>query len=119
VSREDEIRARLEAATPGPWEASPAPDYPDPGIGFAWDVMRGREVVAGAPMVGTDADLIANAPADLAYLLGEVERMRAALYKISQETPDLSACVAVADEALFGLVRASHAIPPAAEGGST
>lgn len=75
----DEARVLLEAATPGPWEASPACDYPSPGTHFAWDVVVGRgaseEVVAGAPLSGPDAAFIAAAPRLVAGLLGEIERL--------------------------------------------
>ena len=72
-----EIRARLDAATPGPWENTDdwsvvtavvrqrskwLPDYEMP----VADV--------GQPV---NADLIAHAPADIAWLLDEVEAARA------------------------------------------
>ena len=52
--REAEIRARLEAATPGPW-----------------DPYRSTMVISRA-----DMDLIGNAPADLAYLLDRLSPLR-------------------------------------------
>lgn len=87
--RIDQIRARLAAATPGPWEA---------------DEKRPRWITTAAPIeideadwgpeghtmyrLGTNADdrawryadvtLIANAPADIAWLLAELERAQAA-----------------------------------------
>lgn len=68
--RADQISARLAAATPGPW------------------VREGREVYRGCSCNGEfltstthdpDADLIANAPADLAWLLSERKRLLAAV----------------------------------------
>ena len=77
-----EIRARLDAATPGPWERHPS----EPWI----YVRRGPFTVN---IIGTqlraaqqhgDADLIAHAPADIAWLLAEVERLekRVAMYEV-------------------------------------
>jgi hypothetical protein len=70
------IRARAEAATPGPWEASSAPDYPQ-GNTLGWDVMAApRCVVAGAPLPQNDAAFIAHSREDVPKLLAEVERLR-------------------------------------------
>ncbi len=71
--REAEIKKRLEAATPGPWARGPGLD--------------GVESDAGLVAVTTnqhptryqceyDALFIANAPFDIAYLLGELEQAR-------------------------------------------
>jgi hypothetical protein len=49
-----EIRARLDAATPGEWPFG--------------EMVR--------HLLPPDADLIAHAPADIAWLLAEVERLR-------------------------------------------
>jgi hypothetical protein len=82
VSRPDEIRARLEAATPGPWEAHEGPpnvwgvwkhldtaDLPDGGLVDHEIAQKGDDATMA------DAALIAHAPGDLDYLLGEVERL--------------------------------------------
>lgn len=82
AEREQEIRERLAAATPGPW-------WVEGMGGITMDGKRdGYHVHANAPdgrlfRVGagnrsseSDAELIANAPADLAYLLEELERVR-------------------------------------------
>ena len=92
MSRLDEIRQRLSAATPGPWAAT------------TWLNTSGGWAAVG-PLHDTDGDpddascvydgcepncqhdkaaqadaaLIASAPADLTWLLGEVERLTAAL----------------------------------------
>ena len=67
-SRETEIQARLDAATPGPW--SWRGGYPQivtggDGVTVVADTYTGLDFPA------SEADLIANAPADLAYLLAE------------------------------------------------
>lgn len=75
----DAIEARLKAATPGPWHNA----------GYSLKGRDGSEVMAGADVLLTmtcyhresaDADLIANAPTDLAALLAyvrELEEVRA------------------------------------------
>ena len=74
------IRARLDAATPGPWEAGTAACCPDMG----W--VDGPKSAVCPQFTATkvthsldanDAELIAHAPTDLGALLDEVERLRA------------------------------------------
>jgi hypothetical protein len=79
MTRLDEIRARLAAASPGPWERGA--NYL---IGGIWILHAGpepedRRVVADLITRDEDSTLIGHAPADLAYLLDEVDRTRAAL----------------------------------------
>ena len=81
-----EIRARLDAATPGPWERRESvqgysnlvvlADYINRDDG-AWLIA---EASWNGPMPdkassGANADFIAHAPEDIAWLLGEVERL--------------------------------------------
>lgn len=61
--RLQEIRARLDAATPGPWVPVLINGVESPGI---------RNPVP----TWAQNDLIAHAPADIAWLLDEVERLR-------------------------------------------
>lgn len=71
--RLQEIRARLDAATPGPWEVWEngtmvcAPDRDAPGAY--------HDIALAFSSLG-DQHLIAHAPADIAWLLDEVERLR-------------------------------------------
>ena len=83
MTRLDEIKARIAAATPGPWAWSRTPaatnDY-DHGILWSASNREVIEVVAPAdgPEIETtkaDAALIANAPADLELLVEAVERL--------------------------------------------
>ena len=71
--RLEEIRARLGNATPGPWETVPtvgnAVIAPDADGGYWTDVADRIETEP-------DAAFIANAPADIAWLLAEVEGLR-------------------------------------------
>lgn len=72
--REAEIRARAEAATPGPW----APDdvyglvRPTQIDGFAHPCER----AAAQQQTATDAEFIAHSRADVPDLLAEVDRLR-------------------------------------------
>ena len=72
------IKARLAAATPGPWEQMPSKNkggvdryVGPPGCGPICEMSVIRE------KWGDDMRLIANAPTDLAALVAEVERLRA------------------------------------------
>lgn len=75
AGRVAEIRTRLDRATHGPWE-----DY-DPGDGTRRlyapnEVKLLGPLGEGRVLRAADADLIAHAREDLAYLLDEVERLR-------------------------------------------
>lgn len=72
------IRARLDAATPGPWEAGTADCCPDMGWvdgpkGAVCPQFTATKVTHS--LDANDAELIANAPTDLRALLDEVERL--------------------------------------------
>lgn len=71
-----EIKARVEAATPGPWQHFPPPvnRLVAGGDNHSIEVAACR-ILGGA----ADADLIANAPADLAHLLAELDAIEAHL----------------------------------------
>lgn len=90
--RLDQIRRRLEAATPGPWyvrDRAQVSDVPDARI---VEVFTLREADARICEVGSysrrdgranraclaDADFIAHAPGDIAFLLERIERLEAA-----------------------------------------
>ena len=72
-NRIEEIKARAEAATPGPWLVHPH------------ESAEGQLVVdehydnVAECYVPEDATFIAHAREDIPYLLAEVERLRAAL----------------------------------------
>lgn len=85
MTKLDEIRARWAKATPGPWEIEREEDdvvthaispcdlgYPST-IGPLQDVVyRSMDV----EQVEADAEAIAHAPEDIAFLLAEVERLQ-------------------------------------------
>jgi hypothetical protein len=70
------IEARLKAATPGPWEAQiPAMMGEFPRAKIKPLKIEGK--LYNHPMLKTaDAELIANAPQDLALLIAEVRRLQ-------------------------------------------
>lgn len=68
MSNLEDIKNRLAAATPGPWELLGGNEYISPiGITVAPD---------DGGVTSRDAEFIAHAPEDIAWLLGEVERQR-------------------------------------------
>lgn len=81
TDRLDEIRKRLEAATPGPWFYRNA--------GVRKKCKKAEIKLADCPVAFrgpdieehkggyNDAEFIAHAPEDIAYLLAEVERLNA------------------------------------------
>jgi hypothetical protein len=79
------IRARLEAATPGPWHQGRADHRDEWGcvnVGdYGWVTPVGMEYGADSEQGRADAELIAHAPDDLAYLLDAVEALVAELSK--------------------------------------
>jgi len=64
----EEIRARLEAATPGPWRKDATPGYFEPAVWIGEGCVYPEEQ--------SDATFIAHAPQDIADLLEEVGRLR-------------------------------------------
>lgn len=87
MTRLDEIRARLEAATPGPWWFAKG-GLGDNFIGYGtrnpadcgivltaeFDFNQCRTVMSCSD---NNSELIANAHNDISYLLAEVERLEA------------------------------------------
>lgn len=79
------IKDRLQAATPDHWRWDRAITGLDANGDEEWLIISQDEHAPDAELVGTartreDADLIANAPADIAALVAEVERLRVAIY---------------------------------------
>jgi hypothetical protein len=80
MSRIDEIRARLAAATPGPWRIGSWGACVVAGPDAVDVATAARQVPPGGGYFQgeyPDAALIAAAPDDLAYLLSEAERLEA------------------------------------------
>lgn len=72
------IEARLTAASPGPWEIA----QPQETGGWGLCIKAGMNFIARMPgrerqPKEANADFIANAPADIAYLLEEIRRLKA------------------------------------------
>lgn len=107
TSREIEIQARIDAATPGPWEAY------NPGDGTArlWTVRDNEddaERLIHEPIGYLDWDngvLIANAPADLAYLLARVATLEAQVAAVRDKHREHQ--VPVTDGAAMGALSVS------------
>lgn len=95
MTREQEIEAQLKAATPGPWQwcnwgdaepdgvdadftlEAPPETRPDWGPDVKYpDLPNGILTDADREVSRADRDLIANAPADLRYLLDQLQRWR-------------------------------------------
>jgi hypothetical protein len=72
TDRLSEIEGRLRAATPGPWWT---PSYIAPAEVFAGTGLADDTCVAEG-MYKHDAEFIANAPTDIAALLGAVKEVR-------------------------------------------
>ena len=82
----DPIRARLAAATPGPWENDGGGEVgqhwssPQPLASIVSTEVSCMAYCYGGSAAGVirdeDADFIAHAPTDIAALLAEVERLR-------------------------------------------
>ena len=84
------IKARLAAATEGPWFVEGMPETaecrvlaidgePEPDNNY-WGCIP----VTSGGSVPADADLIAHAPTDLARLVAEVERLRAVIKAVRE-----------------------------------
>jgi hypothetical protein len=84
------IRARCDTATPGPWVAGREADLMRPMQSF--NVGFTRKAFDEAPLDSwwqweANAYFIAHARADIPALLAEVERLRAALERVSKIYP--------------------------------
>ena len=122
MSREDEIKARLEKATKGPWYWNVNPSSKrvelvnsksdivmdfvrwgmngvTPRFNINGLMVKATEMLANWPgrdhherwakrIVNPDADLIANAPADIDYLLAENARLRAENEELRKQNND-------------------------------
>lgn len=74
MSRLDEIRARVAAATPGPWHVWLGESNREPcHVALVDDIAIVPEQEVRSP--DADATFIANSHTDLAYLLAEVEQL--------------------------------------------
>lgn len=99
MSNHDEIRARLAAATPGPWEADHSEEDNSsvrlPNQDWAYGLA-----FCGRP---ADANLIANAPTDLATLLDELTEAERRRVRDVQSILDQRDALAAENEKLRAL----------------
>lgn len=106
MSALDEIRGRLDAATPGPWEwdGTPRRRYLE---------GRGEGILSCAALLypsERNAEFIAHAPADVAFLLDLVSKQQAALDAVRELADDASSqpnSEIVPVKAMGGLIRAA------------
>lgn len=98
-----EIRARMDAATPGPWSVH---DHYDDAYQFdGMSVVADEETVVGPEdRHNRNLDLIAHAPEDIAWLLAEVAQLRADLERAREVESDwqLTARDAIRAKAIDG-----------------
>lgn len=90
--RLEQIKERLAAATPGPWNVL----YDDGSLhGTPEEYFVNFDAHRDTTNIDRPADaaFIANAPSDIAYLLAEVERLRAALVPLKASHDALIASV--------------------------
>lgn len=75
------IKDRLAAATPGPWEREFTEHIAeDMSLDASYtSFIIGKGVSVGEMDMPADCELVAHAPTDLAALVAEVERLRAAI----------------------------------------
>jgi hypothetical protein len=97
MTRIEDIEARLAAATPGPWHYDGMHDEITTEVaGNYWLIMSEcRSAPNEAPrdefghQFSPDFELIANAPADLRWLLDRERALRDALRNFARESTDL------------------------------
>ena len=87
MTRNDEIRERLGAATPGPWVTR-----------FIYRLFKAARndphMLLGDPARDwADAELIAHAPADLAHLLAENERQAQRIERLERVLAKVHPCM--------------------------
>lgn len=109
MTRLQEIEERLKAATPGFWKCRPrsCQFYPEHGgkdidqesaikYGHEWSLgaeVDGPSDVSRGSFTVADAWFIANAPADISYLLNALKEEREKLAKMTKERDVLSAVI--------------------------
>lgn len=79
MDRLSEIRARCEAATPGPWEAKTNRHPQCNGEPWGWISGATGRITWSGNLGKTNAAFIAHAREDIPYLLAEVERLQGKL----------------------------------------
>lgn len=92
----DDIRRRLAAATPGPWHSYWVRGHGDDYEEYSVTLTDATREICGYANKA-DADLIAHAPDDIATLLADNDRLRAAGDALAEHvTPDIRSRLAAA-----------------------
>ena len=96
MTRIEEIRARLEAATPGPWEFSNSSDVRESKGEFRAPNPHNGFMLVGPWTNDADAAFIAHSREDVPFLLAEVTKLRAIIEEAKTLRTDLASLSAVA-----------------------
>lgn len=88
MTRIYEIQARLEAVTATPWDCDGLAETGHTYLTIFELSNKGREIATGITR-HEDADLLLNAPTDIAFLLSVVERQDAEIRTIRRNFTDL------------------------------
>jgi hypothetical protein len=86
--RLQEIRARLDAATPGPWSNSVSWDCVEADVMPTTNYLEPYRTTVARARLPMNADLIAHAPADIAWLLDEISMLEMDVAEISRKAED-------------------------------
>ena len=98
MTRIEDIQNRLSAATPGPWEVDELGDVatvPEFDL-HRFDIMP--ETIARTELRKEDGAFIANAPADVSYLLAELRKAREAVADAKAEALEEAAALAASEQ---------------------
>lgn len=99
VTRLEEIRARLNAATPGPWRTSWRGIDPDV-VSIEGGICHAEDCDCDGPdlvLAEADAAFIAHAPEDIAFLLARVAALKAALAPLAAQDCESWGCLHALD----------------------
>lgn len=88
MSREDEIRERVEKATKGPWWF----DYKAYQMRSRDDVLVTEDIISP-----DDQNFIANAITDIPYLQDELRKARERIAELEKENEELEKCLSETD----------------------
>lgn len=91
TDRLQEIRARLDAATPGrgPWRADADFQSENPTLRVITGTYPDTVRMVAATLDAAETKFIAHAPADIAWLLAEIDALRERVAVLRAEVTDL------------------------------
>jgi hypothetical protein len=86
MTRIEEIKARLESATATPWDCDGLAETGHTYLSIFEGTNKGRVIATGITR-HEDADLLLNAPEDIAYLLAELRKRDEVLAGVGKLLP--------------------------------